>query len=218
VKAFPAPNPLRIHFSADGQADGPENMARDLELLDQAEQGEFNCRLYGWRGAWVSLGRFQSGFEAVVDGFDRVVSRPTGGKAVLHGHDLTVALTLPLYGKSVKEAYQRAAAPLIEALNRCGAESGLAGDSGSLLSPSQDCFASVSQFDLRDHRTGVKFAGAAMRLGKSSLLLQASIPFTQPLIDPGLAIVGAAPFQLVPWHWERFSSVLPAVLEAHFAA
>src|SRR3954466_1989396 len=74
-------------------------MAADLACLDEvATGGEPVLRLYAWSPPALSLGRFQP--ETDVDAARcaelgiEVVRRPTGGKALLHGADLTYAVAL----------------------------------------------------------------------------------------------------------------------------
>src|ERR1044071_8581320 len=77
--------------------DGPFNMAHDARLLEQAERGVIGHRVYGWTGPWISLGCYQNPERDLLDSnLVPWVMRPTGGKAVLHGHDVTVGLTFPL--------------------------------------------------------------------------------------------------------------------------
>src|SRR5947209_12744701 len=101
-------------------SDGPTNMARDCDLLANAEKGQPGCRVYDWDGPWISLGFNQNPQEDLLNP-DLVpwVMRPTGGKAVLHGNDVTVGLALPLSApsRSIKSAYRAIAQPLIHALN-----------------------------------------------------------------------------------------------------
>ncbi len=81
-------------------ASGPIQMALDAHLLQRAVTGEGPfIRLYGWSPPAVSLGRFQPA-DAVPRGplADRgwdLVRRPTGGRAVLHQHEVTYAIALP---------------------------------------------------------------------------------------------------------------------------
>ena len=77
--------------------DGPFNMTEDARLLSVAEEGRAGWRVYGWDGPWISLGCYQSASKDLLDPeLVPFVMRPTGGKAVLHGHDVTVGLALPL--------------------------------------------------------------------------------------------------------------------------
>src|SRR4051812_23191761 len=108
-------------------------MERDIRLLDSAENGVAGCRIYTWDGPWVSLGRFQSPDRDLVDPErSNWVMRPTGGKAVLHGHDVTVGLAVPLRlldltgQRSLKAVYRLVIGPLVEGLRACGIPARLA--------------------------------------------------------------------------------------------
>jgi lipoate-protein ligase A len=106
-------NPWRFHN--DGAASGALNMARDEHALQSAARdGVPRVRLYAWERLTLSVGRTQQ-VERQVDlaacrrlGIP-VVRRITGGRAVLHGSDLTYSLAAPL------------AAPLAGPLARSGA-------------------------------------------------------------------------------------------------
>ena len=74
-------------------ADGPHNMAADEALLECAVVGIASLRFYGWSGATVSLGYFQSR-AARLPGLP-YVRRPSGGMMLVHHHELTYALALP---------------------------------------------------------------------------------------------------------------------------
>src|SRR5205085_6034945 len=116
---MPAGSLTDMTFEVDGRLEGHTNMLRDRELLSRAEAGEAGCRVYGWLGPWVSLGRFQSPERDLVQPeATNWVVRPTGGKAVLHGHDLTVGLAVPLSAlglenRSLKAVYRAIVQPLI---------------------------------------------------------------------------------------------------------
>jgi lipoate-protein ligase A len=86
-----------VRLVVDDHAAGPENMERDLALL---EEGEPTVRLYGWDPAFVSLGRSQDADVVDADALDRydvdVVQRPTGGGAILHNPaEVTYSVVLP---------------------------------------------------------------------------------------------------------------------------
>src|SRR5947209_7385013 len=85
-------------------ADGVHNMAADDVLLQTAaEQGIATLRFYGWTEATVSLGYFQPA-SARRQHAPLLqlpwVRRPSGGKALVHHHELTYALALPLASSS----------------------------------------------------------------------------------------------------------------------
>lgn len=174
---------------------GNENMARDQLLLEAAEEGEPGCRVYSWQGPWISLGRFQSPQRDLLDPIlVPWVMRPTGGRAVLHGHDITVALALPVraqgatWGRDVRNAYRVAVRPLILALGSCGVEAAVAKDTPFARAPgkSADCFATNAPNDIVSRVDGRKVCGCALKFSRKVLLLQASIPIGPPLIDPRL--------------------------------
>lgn len=80
-------------------AAGTGNMATDEVMLHTASrQGTASLRFYGWSEPTVSLGYFQP-FRCRLD--DPLltplpyVRRPSGGKTLVHHHELTYALALP---------------------------------------------------------------------------------------------------------------------------
>ena len=209
-----------MKFVVDGTHDGVVNMARDVELRDQADQGEFGCRVYFWSGPWVTLGRFQSAPKDLIDptAIEWIV-RPTGGKAVLHGHDVTVGLAAPLAqigcsSRELKRAYRALILPLVSALRECAVPCVLA--EGTIHESkgirTSDCFAFNSANDVVDEITGIKVCGCALQLTETSVLLQASIPYTQPLVDPSSVIREAAPGQSAEWDPQGFPEKLELAL------
>ncbi len=168
-------------------------MARDLELLRAAEEGRIGARVYGWDSVWVTLGRFQKPEDALVDPANTSwIVRPTGGAAVLHGHDVTVGLAFPLR-RSVRGSYRIAARPLIEALCAAGSPVVLSEERGEpeTGAKSADCFAIAAANDLVNPSTGHKICGCALRRTVSAVLLQASIPVRAPLVEPCSVIKSA---------------------------
>ena len=189
--------------------DGYTNMARDTELLDAAEQGLIGGRIYAWEGVWVSVGRFQSVERDIVDPENvRWVRRPTGGKAVLHGHDVTIGCAIPLamiptsQHRSIKAVYRVAVAPIVEALCACGLDAALAEDTefAGKGVHSGDCFAFSSPNDIVDRQSGRKICGCALRLTEMAVLLQASVPNGEPLVEPASVILNAENCE--PIHWD----------------
>jgi lipoate-protein ligase A len=72
-------------------------MAADTYLLDHAQ--EPTLRLYSWEGPWLSLGYAQRDNWLDADHIRGlgvgIVRRPSGGRAVLHQHEITYAIVLP---------------------------------------------------------------------------------------------------------------------------
>ncbi len=85
----------------EGPASGPWNMGIDEALLRAAhESGQASLRLYRWQGPWISLGYAQRRIPNEIRlACERagvgIVRRTTGGRAVLHGADLSYSISAP---------------------------------------------------------------------------------------------------------------------------
>src|SRR5690348_12155486 len=104
-------------FIDSGNCSPSFNMALDEALLEWNSQGNIPpvIRFYGWNPATLSIGYFQRmekeiNIEAVKEQGIGFVRRPTGGRAVLHEHELTYSVIVPEshkdMPKSVTEAYR----------------------------------------------------------------------------------------------------------------
>lgn len=206
----------------DGLLGGSENMHRDEKLLQAAELGSLGARVYGWDGVWVTLGRFQDPLRDLVSPEEvRWVIRPTGGKAVLHGHDVTVGVAVPLEmlasadSRSIKSIYRVVIRPIVEALIACGVPAALAEDTrySNRGKHTADCFAFSSANDVVDERTGKKLCGCALRLTDRAVLVQASIPNGPPLADPMSVILNADSMENLQWDDSNFANAFETALE-----
>ena len=177
---------MTLDFFKDGHA----HMVADIRMLEDAERGEPHARVYTWSDTWVTLGRNQKPEDALRDLSVNHIVRPTGGAAVLHGHDITVSLARPLADlecspREVKKAYFGLVYPLVKALNKLKVKCVLGIDV-----PKRDrmdshyCFASKSDYDILNVLNGEKVCGCAMKITDRAALLQASIPVSIPKIDP----------------------------------
>ena len=170
----------------DAPADGHRNMQVDIDLFHAAERGEYSLRFYSWDGPWVTLGRFQNPERDLIDpGLVPWVMRPTGGKAVLHGHDLTITIACPDEGLSVKQVYRALIRPLVEGMRAAGQPASLGEETRFVGSgATSDCFRHASANDVVDPNTGRKLIGCALKVTRVAALAQCSIPLHLPLIDP----------------------------------
>ena len=138
----------------DRTLDAHGQMEADLGLLDEVARGAPPAlRLYRWAPPALSLGRFQADDEVDVAACRRlgveVVRRPTGGRAILHGGDLTYAVALPKPpggAGAVDAVYRMLAGALIAGLARVGVDAAVARSDGS---PGPACFAGQAGSDLR---------------------------------------------------------------------
>ena len=179
------------------ESNGIEAMSFDAVMLRDAEDGRGSWRTYTWQAIWVTLGFRQRPNTALVHpDLTPFALRPTGGLAVLHGHDLTFSLALPLSaiktdGRRIKEVSQVLTGPLMTAL----ADAGVPVRRGyeGAKQQSEDCFASAGEYDLVTE-DGLKVCGCALRVTRNAALLQASVPLREPTVDPSTVIKGGAPF------------------------
>ncbi len=179
-------------------AHGAWNMGVDEALLASAiRTGCPSLRFYRWQGPWLSLGYGQVLDRERVAACERagvgVVRRVTGGRAVLHGSDLTYALAaregqLP---PGLIASYELVAGILIRALGALGVEAVASGaprpgasfqhrfqvdpERAPDRSPGAgfDCFARPASREICV--AGLKLAGSAQRRAKGGILQHGSI-------------------------------------------
>ncbi len=171
----------RWRLLLDAAGPGPWNMGVDEALLATATAGgEPTLRLYGWDGAWLSLGygqpEAQGLLEACANAGVGVVRRATGGRAVLHGGDLTYALTAPeaLLPPGLEATYRLVNGALASALNQLGvAVTPGPGGASAGLSSGFDCFAEPGLDAL--YADGRKLVGSAQRRRRGGVLQHGSI-------------------------------------------
>lgn len=188
-------------------------MARDIDLLALAEQGQPGARVYSWCEPWVTLGCYQSPEKDLIPrNTVPHVTRPTGGKAVLHGHDLTVGFAIPLEtlnlnARDIRAIYRAVVTPITAALRQCGLPAEL-GENSRFHSKgprTADCFAFVSANDIVDERTGLKVCGCALKVTERAVLLQASIPAREPQVDVTKILIGGKPTRVQEWDATNFA-------------
>jgi lipoate-protein ligase A len=165
----------------NGAAAGPWNMGVDEALLAAViAGGPPTLRFYTWDGPWLSLGYAQrSGpgrLAACAKAGVGVVRRATGGRAVLHGGDLTYALAAPtaLLPDGLHASYRLVAGALLAALRSLGVEaerSGLEapGPDGDAF----DCFERAAPEEVC--ASGRKLAGSAQRRRGAGMLQHGSL-------------------------------------------
>lgn len=138
-------------------ANGPLNFARDEAMLARARStGREWIRIYTWDGPVVSFGRHERAaarfsaerMQAAGIGATR---RLTGGRALLHHHELTYAISGPAAdGDSLRGAYARVGELLAAALRHLGIAAETATRRSAPPAPSDNavCFASPAPGEL----------------------------------------------------------------------
>ncbi len=173
---------------------GAANMALDAATLAAVEAGEAppTLRLYGFEPPALSLGYGQPDDDVDREACRRlgidVVRRPTGGRAVLHEHEFTYALVVPIadprFPPTVAGSYQVVAEALREALAALGARGVELATRRAAAAGGPVCFAAPARAELLVG--GRKVAGSAQRRGRRAFLQHGSI-----LLDPDPARLAA---------------------------
>src|SRR5919106_4500822 len=174
-----------------GPLDGFTNMAVDEALLEvyAASGGSPTLRFYGWLPPALSLGYGQQ-IEADVNlercralGID-VVRRLTGGRAVLHHHEVTYSVIIreddPLAAMGVLASYLTVSRALIRGLSHLGIAAALIPLRRPAPAPAQGispvCFVSPSSYEVAVG--GRKIIGSAQRRSKGVIMQHGSLPIS----------------------------------------
>lgn len=102
---------MKWQFTDTGLNTGSFNMEFDLLLAKSLKPDEAILRFYRWQPYCISLGANQSENSLNTDkvfsaGYD-IVTRPTGGRAILHAEELTYSVVFSANGiSSSKELYK----------------------------------------------------------------------------------------------------------------
>ena len=189
---------MRWRLLESGYADGPTNMAVDEALLWSVAAGlaPTTLRLYGWEPPAVSLGYFQA-VEGQVDRAEiarrgwGLVRRPTGGRAILHHHEVTYSVVIAASalerGDSTMGSYRELSRGLELGLQRLGLAAALG---ETLADPAHRdsaktlpavCFAQAGRGDLVAE--GRKVVGSAQVRREGTILQHGSVPITLDLAD-----------------------------------
>jgi len=170
---------------------GKSNMDRDIEIMEEVAAGECppTLRLYRWSPPAVSLGYFQDENDVVdMDACRKagveIVRRPTGGRAVLHLHELTYSIVVPevhpfIHNGGVMDAYRAISRGLVTAFNLLNILASVTpeqkGQGG--LAPGS-CFDTPSAYEIQVD--GKKVVGSAQLRRDGIVLQHGSILFKLP--------------------------------------
>ncbi|MDC1068318.1 lipoate--protein ligase family protein [Candidatus Kapabacteria bacterium] len=167
-----------------GANTGSFNMGYDLKLLEKVRESEIPIfRTYFWNPWAISLGKNQKsdGFDLAKlsrDGYD-IVTRPTGGRAVFHGNELTYSFICKLQDVSHHDIYRDIHLFFEKVFNDLGIKSDFAKGDIKLSDfynnkLSASCFASSARYELTINNK--KVVGSAQRVIDGFLLQHGSIP------------------------------------------
>lgn len=178
------------HYVNSGPCTPSFNMAMDEALLDLHSRGEIGpvLRFYEWSPPTLSIGYFQR-IEKDID-MEKVkelglgfVRRPTGGRGVLHEHELTYSVIVsedyPGMPETVTEAYRVISGGLLEGFRNLGLQAEFSvphskEDTDQLKKPKSGvCFDAPSWYELVVE--GKKVAGSAQTRQKGVILQHGAI-------------------------------------------
>jgi len=156
-------------------------MARDSALQARAARtGETVFSIYSWTRPTLSFGRHQPAaglydIEKIRSANVDIVRRPTGGRAILHDHEVTYSVTAPLQDAApLRETYARINRILLDGLGRLGVNAGLASATARAPAPStRPCFETPGEGELV--ASGNKLVGSAQWRDNGALLQHGSI-------------------------------------------
>jgi lipoate-protein ligase A len=171
----------------DPAAGGARNMAVDHALLASCASGAagFPCvRFYRWDPPALSLGYHQDAAKAADPaalgglGID-LVRRPTGGRAVLHEHEITYAVVADCregeLAGPVMQTYRRISEALVQGLVSLGFPAQLsAGERPTPRNSLDPCFARSARCEVETD--GAKLIGSVQLQQGGALLQHGSIP------------------------------------------
>ncbi|WP_461832645.1 lipoyl protein ligase domain-containing protein [Aquifex sp.] len=148
-----------------------ENMKRDEELLLELERGSIppSFRIYEWKEVCISLGKNQDVRDFPV----KVVRRPTGGSALLHGWDISFSVIGYRNGKSPIRIYREFSDILINVFKELGVKVFLESNK-SYNTDEYFCFFFPTFGELKTSE-GKKIVALAMRTMKKSFLIHGSV-------------------------------------------
>jgi lipoate-protein ligase A len=181
VQPRPTTNRMYWRLLLSPPLDGPNNMALDQALMERARHtGESVLRVYSWATPVLSLGRNQTA-RNVYDSAQLaalgigVVRRPTGGRALLHDHEITYSVTAPVTAEhSLNAAYGQINALLQHTFGTLGVRTSLAAPRSRSSAPTAlPCFAEPSTGEIVAN--GRKLVGSAQWRDDGALLQHGSI-------------------------------------------
>lgn len=163
---------------------GARNMAVDEAILGAVSAGEAapTLRLYAWQPFCLSLGYGQRMSDVDIQRLHahswEVVRRPTGGKAILHGDELTYSVSLPidhpLAQGDVVSSYRRISEALMAALQKLGLQPQSEAQAKGNQGLGAVCFEVPSHYEITTG--GRKLIGSAQVRRKLGVLQHGTLP------------------------------------------
>jgi lipoate-protein ligase A len=170
-----------------GKRDASYNMALDEAIATFVKAGDAppTLRFYGWDTPSVSIGAFQKlsdiNLQYCKSHSIAIVRRPTGGRAILHGDELTYSFSASnngFFSGSLLATYRALSSAMCSAFTMLGIEVDMQSKraSGKDIMRSPLCFRSTSYGEITCQ--GRKIVGSAQKRWQEGFLQQGSIPYS----------------------------------------
>jgi len=168
----------------DDPGEAAWNMAVDEAIAESCRQGLSppTLRLYRWARPALTIGYFQKVDRDIDEAVCQtekiaVIRRMTGGRAVLHGHDLTYSVAsrayVPELPNTIRGTFLAISRGLIEGLHQLGLHAEPVRSPVRNMGRSPICFMSASWYEIICN--GRKIIGSAQRRWKDGMLQQGSL-------------------------------------------
>jgi len=170
-----------------GPCSASYNMALDEAIATSVRNFKAppTLRFYTWNTPSLSLGCFQKTLDLDLDYCKQntipLIRRPTGGRAILHGDELTYSFAVRTdkepFSEGLMESYRRISIAFNLAFQKIGIQvvSKMQKERGGVLTGTPLCFESSSYGEILLNNR--KIVGAAQKRWKDGLLQQGSIPY-----------------------------------------
>ncbi|MHB0875183.1 MAG: lipoate--protein ligase family protein [Anaerolineae bacterium] len=215
------PEPSVWRLIDDGPRGAALNMAIDEAVLEAVTAGQSlpTLRFYEWRPPTISIGYAQKvadfdlpGLTAAGLGF---VRRPSGGRGVLHRHEVTYCICCSdddwRVAGGVTESYRRLSDGFLAGLRTLGVDGAMAPSGEHQKAASAACFDAPSRYELT--ATGRKLVGSAQWRSGGGVLQHGSVPINgdvTELVDH-LALSEADRQRARDLLWRRAGTVAQAI-------
>lgn len=176
-------------FIENGPGTASWNMAVDEAIVESCRRGFTppTLRFYTWAHAALTIGYFQKAARDIDEEVCEregisIIRRITGGRAVLHGYDLTYSVSsgdpvaeLP---NTIQGTFFAIGRAFVEGLHRLGVKADMAHAPIKEPGRSPLCFSSASRHEITCE--GRKIMGSAQRRWKDGMLQQGSLLLGNP--------------------------------------
>jgi lipoate-protein ligase A len=187
-----AQNMRQYRLLIDRPTLGLWNMSVDEAIMNDVINGLSapTIRFYAWQPATLSLGYAQPSSDAdlirIQDRGWNLVRRVTGGRAILHHHELTYSVIVPenhpLAQLGIIESYRQISLAITHGLELLGLQTQADRKEGSLKDMGAVCFETPSHYEITT-QDGRKLVGSAQLRRRGAILQHGTLPLYGDVSD-----------------------------------